>query len=108
MIKKITLDTNNDLYGESVNFYLEIINNETNVIITEYTVFREIMDGASPTGIYFTEVDLATGNYMITVKHTTINQDGSIHFIIREDGHVELEENIMGIIKDADDGVAFA
>ena len=108
MIKKITLDTNDDTYGESANFFIEIIDNETGITTTEYPAFREVMDGVAPTGIYFTEVDLTVGNYIVIIKHNILTQNGSVHFTIEDDGHTDLENNIMGIIKDIDDGVAFA
>ena len=108
MIKKISLDTNADFYNEESNFYLVIVNNETNISTTEYPAFREIMDGVNPTGVYFCEVDLEIGNYHITVKHNSIEKDGVVHVVIKEDEHLELENKIMGIVKDTDDGVAFA
>ena len=91
MIKVLTLDTNNDLINESDNLHLEVINNETNSTTNEYPTFREIIDNTNPTGIYLTEVDLEVGNYLVIIKHTS-GKEASVHFIITEDSHEDLED----------------
>ena len=107
MIKTLTLDTDN-LFGESANFYIEIINNETNIHSIEYPIFTELMDGLNHTGIYSCLVDLVYGNYHITIKHNTVDNKGSIQVVIDDNNHNDLEDNIMEIMKDTTDGVSFA
>ena len=113
MIKRITVDTNSDIYNEAENLYIEIINNETSAITLEYPTFTEILanDDITPTGIYSVEIDLGIGNYYITVKHNTITKSGSVHFIVTEtDEHETLENTIIETVDDmdVDDSTSFA
>ena len=113
MIRKITTDTNSDLYNESSNLFLEIVDNEVGSVTLAYPTFREVMDtdNITPTGIYFCEVDLGVGNYYITVKHTTLTKTGTLHFIVTEDDEYEiLEETISDLVNEynEDDSVSFS
>ena len=108
MIKKITIDTNSDLFGEASNLYLEVIDNITGITTSEYPTFREVLDGVVATGIYFCEIDLENGNYYITVKHTTLSSSGSVHYVMSEDEHTILEDSIMELSEEDDNSSTFA
>ena len=105
MIKKITIDTNSDIYNESSNLFLEIVNNESNTVELSYPTFREILDedNLTPTGIYFCEIDLANGNYYVTVKHNTLTKTGSIHFVVTDDDYKTLEDTITELVNEYED-----
>ena len=105
MIKKFYINTNE--YNNAQNFFVELINNSDNSISLLYPIFTEIIDKdtVTLTGIYKFQLDLALGNYYLTVKHQTIDKTGKLHFVIKENKYLELETTITNL---DDDSISFA
>ena len=113
LMKKVTLDTNADVFGEANNLYVEVINDDTNEIAIQTPEFTEILLESNPTGIYVAEVLFSTeGRFTIRIKHNALTQTGETRISISENGsYNDIEEKIDAIsdtIENTNDSISFA
>ena len=113
LYKKVTLDTNADVFGEANNFFVEVINNDTNEITIQTPTFTEILLDSAPTGIYVAEVLFSTeGRFTVRIKHNSLSSSGETRISITENGsYNDIEEkidNISDSIENKNDSISFA
>ena len=110
--KRVTLDTNQDIFGEELNFFIEVINESDGTHTNEFPIFTEIQLNETPTGIYITDLVFTTlGHFTIIIKHLTLEKEGLTRVIISEESeYVDLENKVVELSLDteATEGESFA
>ena len=95
MIKRLTLDTNTDSYGQASNLYVKIVNDEDNTFTLQYPTFTEINIEGNPTGVYIADVDVQAGKYTVFVINDLILKEAQTRATFtEEDDYKDLNNNI--------------
>ena len=95
MIKRITLDTNGDAYGQASNLYVKIVNDEDNTFTLQYPTFTEIELNGLPTGVYIADVDVSAGKYTVQVINDVLLKEAQIRATFtEEENFTDLSDNI--------------
>jgi len=112
MIKRITLDTNADLIGQASALYIEVINDDTGILVTLTPTFTELEIESTPTGVYNADIDLSPGKYSIFIKHDSLDKSGFIRTVVsNETTYEELGVNIFELdtlVNEQDDSISFS
>ena len=105
MTKRITLDTNGDVYGQAGNLYVKVLNDITNSFETLYPTFTELEIDSSPTGVYIADIDIEIGKYTISIINDILSKEGIVRATISEDTTYEDLGNTTAELSDVIDGL---
>ena len=95
MIKRLTLDTNTDSYGQASNLYVKIVNDTDNTFVLLYPTFTEIEIDGVPTGVYIADVEVQVGKYTVYVINDLILKEAKTRATFtEEENYKDLGENI--------------
>ena len=112
MIKRITLDTNGDVYGVSNDLYVKIINDDENTFEILDPGFTELLIENNPTGVYVTDIDIDEGKYTILVINDIIGKQGSVRASISNaTTYDDLSDNtaeLSDIVENIDNSSSFS
>ncbi|MCK5536817.1 MAG: hypothetical protein KAI79_08315 [Bacteroidales bacterium] len=104
MLRRITLDTNNDIYGQADNLYVKILNDETNIFELQYPTFVELEINSVPTGVYVADINIEIGKYTISIINDVLSREGTVRATITDTSYEDLSATTAGL-SDVIDGI---